>query len=98
MASRQGLALLVALVMAVAACTKSAAPPQPTAPPDAFASTPTIGPSTTTQPAPTTTLDVERVVIQRVDPDRTLEPTPGFEPIPMGDWFWGHRSLRPSNR
>ena len=90
MASRRGLALLVALVMALAACTESATPPPPTAPPDAFAPTPTIGPSTTTRPAPTTTLDVERAVIQRVDP-RTLEPTPGFEPIPMGDWFWGHR-------
>jgi hypothetical protein len=88
MASRRGLALLVALVMAVAACTESASPPQPTAPPDAFAPTPTIGPSTTTQPAPSTTLDLERVVLQRVDPV-SLEPMTAFEPIPMGDALWG---------
>ena len=87
MASRRGLALLVALVLALAACTEEASPPQPTAPPDAFASTPTIGPSTTTRPAPTTTLDAERVVIQRVDPV-SLDPLSAFEPIPMGDWLW----------
>ena len=87
MASRRGLALLVALVLALAACTEKASPPQPTAPPDAFASTPTIGPSTTTRPAPTTTLDAERVVIQRVDPV-SLDPLSAFEPIPMGDWLW----------
>jgi hypothetical protein len=72
----------------LAACTDSATPPQPTAPPDAFAPTPTIGPSTTTRPAPTTTLDVERVVLQRVDPI-SLEPMTAFEPIPMGDAVWG---------
>jgi hypothetical protein len=88
MASRRGMALLVALVMALAACTESATPPQPTAPPDAFASTPTIGPSTTTRPTPTTTLDLERVVLQRVDPV-SLEPMTAFEPIPMGDALWG---------
>ena len=88
MASCRGLALLVALVMALAACTESASPPQPTAPPDAFAPTPTIGPSTTTQPAPTTTVDTERVVLQRVDPV-SLEPITAFEPIPMGDALWG---------
>ena len=96
MASRRGLALIVASLLILAACTQSAESPQPTAPPDAFASTPTIGPSTTTRPAPATTLDVERAVIQRVDP-RTLEPISGFEPIPMGDWFWGHRPS-PSGR
>jgi hypothetical protein len=90
MASRRGLALFVAPLLILAACTDSATPPQPTAPPDAFAPTPTIGPSTPTRPAPTTTPDLERAVIQRVDP-RTFEPLPGFEPIPMGDYFWGHR-------
>jgi hypothetical protein len=74
--------------MALAACTESASPPQPTAPPDAFAPTPTIGPSTTTRPAPTTTLDTERVVLQKVDPV-SLEPITAFEPIPMGDTLWG---------
>lgn len=87
MASRRGLALIVALVLAQAACTESASPPQPTAPSDAFAPTPTIGAPTTTPPAPTTTLDVERVVIQRVDPV-SLDPLSAFEPIPMGDWLW----------
>ncbi|HEX2404348.1 MAG TPA: hypothetical protein VHM29_06560, partial [Acidimicrobiia bacterium] len=87
MASRRGLALIVALVLALAACTESASPPQPTAPSDAFAPTPTIGAPTTTRPAPTTTLDVERVVIQRVDPI-SLDPLSAFEPIPMGDWLW----------
>jgi hypothetical protein len=96
MASRRGLAAFVAPLLMLAACTEAAAPPQPTAPPDAFASTPTIGPSTTTRPAPTTTLDIERAAIQRVDP-RTLEPVAGFEPIPMGDWFWGARPS-PSGR
>ena len=88
MASRRGLALLVALLLIVAACTESSTPSQPTAPPDAFASTPTIGPTTTTRPAPTTTLDLERVVLQRVDPV-SLEPMTAFEPIPMGDALWG---------
>ena len=88
MASRRELALVVALLLILAACTESASPPQPTAPPDAFASTPTIGPSTTTRPAPTTTLDTERVVLQRVDPV-SLEPRTAFEPIPMGDALWG---------
>jgi len=88
MASRRGMALIVALVLALAACTEEATPPQPTAPPDAFAPTPTIGPSTTTRPAPTTTLDVERIAIQRVDPV-SLEPISAFEPIPMGDALWG---------
>jgi hypothetical protein len=87
MASRRALALVVAPLLILAACTESASPPQPTAPPDAFASTPTIGPSTTTRPAPTTTLDVERVVLQRVDPV-SLEPMTAFEPIPMGDYLW----------
>lgn len=86
MASRRGLALVVAPLLILAACTNSATPPQPTAPPDAFAPTPTIGPSTTTRPEPTTTIDVERVVIQRVDPV-SLQPVSAFEPIPMGDWF-----------
>ncbi len=88
MASRQGLALLVAPLLILAACTESASPPPPTAPPDAFAPTPTIGPSTTTRPAPTTTLDLERVVLQRVDPV-SLEPMTAFAPIPMGDALWG---------
>ncbi len=88
MASRRELALVVALLLILAACTESATPPQPTAPPDAFASTPTIGPTTTTGPAPTTSLDLERVVLQRVDPV-SLEPRTAFEPIPMGDALWG---------
>ena len=88
MASRRGLAAFVAPLFILAACTESATPPQATAPPDAFASTPTIGPSTTTRPAPTTTLDTERVVLQRVDPV-SLEPMTAFEPIPMGDALWG---------
>jgi len=88
MASRRRLALIVALVLALAACTESAPPPQPTAPPDAFAPTPTIGaPTTTLPPGSTTTLDIERVVIQRVDPV-SLDPLSAFEPIPMGDWLW----------
>ena len=90
MASRRRIALVVALLLILAACTESATPPQPTAPPDAFAPTPTIGPSTTTRPDSTTTLEVERAVIRRVDP-RTLEPLEGFEPIPMGEWLFGHK-------
>jgi hypothetical protein len=96
MASRRGLALIVALVLALAACTESASPPQPTAPPDAFAPTPTIGAPTTSRPAPTTTLDVERVVIQRVDPV-SLDPLSAFEPIPMGDWL-GEPKTSPDGR
>lgn len=96
MASRRGLAAIVALVLTVAACTASGQPAGPTTPPDAFAPTPTIGAPTTTRPAPTTTVDVERTVIQRVDP-RTLEQLPGFEPIPMGDWI-GNWTLSPDRR
>jgi hypothetical protein len=88
MASRRGMALFVAPLLVLAACTDSATPPQPTAPPDAFAPTPTIGPSTTTTLAPTTTLDLERVVLQRVDPV-SLKAMTAFEPIPMGDALWG---------
>ncbi len=88
MASRRGMAPLVASLLILAACTRSATPLPPTAPADAFAPTPTIGPSTTTQPAPTTTLDTERVILQRVDPI-SLQPMTAFEPIPMGDALWG---------
>ena len=88
MASRRGLAAFVAPLLILVACTESADPPQPTAPPDVFAPTPTIGPTTSTRPAPTTTLDTERVVLQRVDPV-SLEPITAFEPIPMGDALWG---------
>ena len=87
MASRRGMAPLVASLLIIAACTRSATPPPPTTPEDAFAPTPTIGLSTTTRPAPTTTLDLGGVVLQRVDPV-SLEPVTAFEPIPMGDSLW----------
>lgn len=89
MASRRGKVTFVAVLLFVAACTNGQSQSsQPTAPPDAFASTPTIGGVPTTTLAPTTTVDIERVALQRVDPV-SLEPMTSFEPIPMGDWTWG---------
>jgi DNA-binding beta-propeller fold protein YncE len=64
------------------------------APPDVFASTPTIGelsPATTAGPVPTRTPEIERTEILPVDP-LTLQPRPGYDPIPMGDWMWGRPS------
>jgi hypothetical protein len=89
MASRRGSVTFVAVLLIVAACTNGQSQSaQPTTPPDAFASTPTIGGVPTTTLAPTTTVDGERVALQRVDPV-SLEPMSAFEPIPMGDWMWG---------
>jgi hypothetical protein len=91
MASRRGKVTFVAVLLIVAACTNDQSQStQPTAPPDAFASTPTIGGVPTTTLAPTTTVDRERVALQRVDPV-SLEPMTAFEPIPMGDWMWGSK-------
>jgi hypothetical protein len=89
MASRRGKVTFVAVLVIVAACTNGQSQSsQPTAPPDAFAPTPTIGGVPTTTLAPTTTVDSERVALQRVDPV-SLEPMSAFEPIPMGDWMYG---------
>jgi hypothetical protein len=89
MASRHGIVTFVALLLTLAACTNGQSQStQPTTPPDVFASTPTIGGLPTTTLAPTTTVDGERVALQRVDPV-SLEPMTAFEPIPMGDWMWG---------
>jgi hypothetical protein len=81
----------------VAACTGTGAgiAEVTTVPPNVFAPTPSIddeaGSPTTTRPAPTTTVDVERMSLYRVDPV-TLQTLPDFDPIPMGDWFWGEAS------
>jgi hypothetical protein len=80
----------------IAACTGVGARDDPITPPDVFAPTPTIGDessetTSTSRPATTTTLDVERGEILKVDP-LTLEPLPGHDPIPMGDWMWGQPS------
>jgi hypothetical protein len=86
---RRTLLGVLALVAISVACTRPEATPvtEPLAPPDSF------GPSTTvtTQARTTTTVDAERAAIYPVDP-LTLEPLEGFEPIPMGDWFWGTTS------
>lgn len=80
---------VVAVLLILAACTNGATEAtSPTAPPDAFAPTPTIGGIPTTTLVPTTAAHDERVVLQRVDPV-SLQPMTAFEPIPMGDWFWG---------
>ncbi len=96
MASRQRLVAVVACVSILAACTGPGARDVPITPPDVFAPTPTIGDesagtTSTSRPATTTTIDVERVEILKVDP-LTLEPIPGNDPIPMGDWMWGQPS------
>ena len=96
MASRQALGLFALLMLLGVACSSSEeAAPDPTLPPGVFAPTPTIGDNTPTvtsvRPDPTTTADLERSAMYRVDP-LTLETLPGFEPIPMGDWFGGDTS------
>jgi hypothetical protein len=91
MASRQSLVVFVACALIFAACTGTETTDDPVAPPDVFAPTPSIGdltPTTRARPAPDTTIDVETSVVYRVDP-RTLDPLPGSDPIPMGDWSWG---------
>ncbi|HLF43454.1 MAG TPA: hypothetical protein VJA46_08000 [Acidimicrobiia bacterium] len=80
---------VIALIAVTFACTRPevTATTEPLAPPDSFAPSTTV----TTQARTTTTVDVERASSYRVDP-LTLEPLEGFEPIPMGDWFWGTTS------
>jgi hypothetical protein len=91
MASRQSLVAFVASALILAACTGTETADDLVAPPDVFAPTPSIGnltPTTRARPAPGTTVDVETSVVYQVDP-RTLDPLPGLDPIPMGDWSWG---------
>ncbi len=92
MASRPLIGLLVATTVVAAACTTNTEIANLTTPSDVFAPTPSIGasapPTTENASPPTTRADVEMVEIVRVDP-LTLEPLPGLEPIPMGDWTWG---------
>ncbi|MDP9495969.1 MAG: hypothetical protein M3P87_12120 [Actinomycetota bacterium] len=87
MQRRTPLALLA--LLAVVACTgpEITAVTQPMAPPDTFAPTTTQ----TTQPGTTSPVDIDRASIYPVDPT-TLEATPGLDPIPVGDWFWGATS------
>jgi len=93
MASRRSLLAIVACVLLVAACTTTGTAVDPMTSPDVFASTPTIGelPATTAGPVPTRTPEIERTEILPVDP-LTLQPRPGYDPIPMGDWMWGRPS------
>lgn len=94
MASRRSSVAIVACTLLVVACTRTGTATDPTAPPDVFASTPTIGdfsPATTAGPVPTRPPEIERTEILPVDP-LSLEPLPGYDPIPMGDWMWGQPS------
>jgi hypothetical protein len=97
MTSRQSSVAIAACLFLVAACTGTGAGTAEvtTVPPNVFAPTPSIddgaGSPSTTRPAPTTTVDVERMSLYRVDPV-TLQTLPDFDPIPMGDWFWGEAS------
>ena len=94
MASRRSLVVIVACALLVVACTTTGTAVDPIAPPDVFASTPTIGkfsPATTARPVPTRPPEIERTEILPVDP-LTLQPRPGYDPIPMGDWMWGQPS------
>lgn len=94
MASRRSLVVFVACVLLVVACTGTGTAEDPVAPPDVFAPTPTIGelsPATTAGPVPTRPPEIERTEILPVDP-LTLQPRPGYDPIPMGDWMWGQPS------
>ncbi len=89
MASSHARVTFVAIVLIAVACTNDAgSPPEATAPPDAFAPTPTIGEVPSNTLAPSTTVDGDRVVLQRVDAV-SLQPRTAFEPIPMSDWMWG---------
>lgn len=83
---RRTLLAVIALIAVTVACTRPeiTAITEPLAPPDTFAPSTTV----TTQRRTTTTIDTERAAIYRVDPI-TLEPIAGFDPIPVGDWFWG---------
>lgn len=92
MASSHSRVTFVAIVLIAVACTNDAGSPDPeaTAPPEAFAPTPTIGGVPPTTLTPTTTVDGERVVLQRVDPV-SLQTRASFEPIPMGDYMWGSK-------
>jgi hypothetical protein len=97
MTSRQPSVAIAACLFLVAACTgtDTGTAEVTTVPPDVFAPTPSIddeaGSPPTTRPAPTTTVDVDRMSLYRVDPV-TLQTLPDFDPIPMGDWFWGEPS------
>jgi hypothetical protein len=96
MTPNRNLIAMALIVTIAAACTDPGVVEQPLAAPDVFAPTPTIAPdparsTTTTRPIPTTTIDVEQTALFRVDP-MTLEPLPGFDPIPAGDYFWGSAS------
>ena len=93
MTPNRNLIAMALIVTIAAACTDPGVVEEPLAAPDVFAPTPTIAPdpapsTTTTRPIPTTTIDVERAALHRVDP-MTLESLPGFTPIPAGDYFWG---------
>ena len=91
MISQRRLTIIFGLILVLVACTRPQATPDsvgPLAPPD------TLSQPTTTRPAPTTTLDVERSSIIRVDPT-TLETLDGYQPLPMGDWsdwYWSDTS------
>jgi hypothetical protein len=88
------LVVIVACALLVVACTTTGTAVDPIAPPDVFASTPTIGkfsPATTARPVPTRPPEIERTEILPVD-RLTLQPRPGYDPIPMGDWMWGQPS------
>jgi hypothetical protein len=83
---RRTLLGVIALIAVTVACTRPevTATTEPLAPPDSFVPSTTV----TTQARTTTTVDVERASIYRVDP-LTLEPIADFDPIPVGDWSWG---------
>jgi hypothetical protein len=96
MTPNRNLIAMALIVTIAAACTDPGVVEEPLATPDVFAPTPTIVPeaaesTTTTRPIPTTTIEVEQTALFRVDP-MTLEPLPGFNPIPAGDYFWGSAS------
>jgi hypothetical protein len=86
-------ALMIGLLLTLVACTEAVV--EPTAPPGVFAPTPRIegesAPTTGPRPQPTTTMNVDRAAIARVDP-YTLELLPFLAPIPMGDSVSGQSS------
>jgi hypothetical protein len=91
MASRRRPIGIVALGLVLAACTGAEA--EPMAPPDVFAPTPIIGDAagltTTTEHPPATPTVSTRDEMAIFAVDELLDPLPGYQPIPMGDWFWG---------
>lgn len=83
---------VVAVVVAIAACTSDEASPGTSATSPLSTTISELAPSaTTTVPTTTSAQPTHRVGLYRVDP-ATLTPLPGREPLTTGDWISGELS------